>query len=155
MSLLEYTNQGPAAATVNPKPYLGKFQGWLHIILGLVMAGTVFAFLSGPNNRQIRAFAARFSQASDFGREILLRLDSGDVGGGLGMLTTYLLQTVGTGIGLLKKRAFGLVLLLGLAVRAVCRFLLFSWLLHWALCPTTTNGGVNFAYREIALALRL
>jgi hypothetical protein len=114
------TNQGPGAATVSPKSYRwGKFQGWLHIVLGLVMAGTVFAFLSAPNNRQIRAFALRFSQASDFGREILLRLDSGDVGGGLGMLTAYLLQTVGTGIGLLKKRAFGLVLFLLLTVRAV------------------------------------
>jgi uncharacterized membrane protein YedE/YeeE len=52
-------------------------------------------------------------------RETLLRCKNGDVAGAEGMLVAYLFQTVGTGIGLLKKRGFGLVLFLLLAVRAV------------------------------------
>lgn len=120
-------NSSGLHSTVSPKPYRwGKCQGWSLIILGLMMTATVLTFLIAPKNGHVREFAAAFAQVNDFGlglvnlaRETLVRCDTGDVGGGLGMLAAYLLQTVGTGVGLLKKRMFGLVLFLLLAVRAV------------------------------------
>ena len=71
------------------------------------------------------------------------------------MLTAYLLQTLGMAIRLLKKRRFGFVLFLLLAVRAVVSVSLVPRPLQSAPCPTTRNDGANFAYREIALTLRL
>jgi len=90
------------------------------------MTATVLVFLTAPKNGYVRGFAAGFAQVNDFGlglvntaRETLYMCDNGNVSGGLGMLAAYLFQTVGTGIGLLRKRMFGLVLFLLLAIRAV------------------------------------
>ena len=108
----------PPAPAARPYRW-GRFQGWALIAVGLLLVVMLAASLGVPNIKALRDFAEGFMSASGFGQEMRLMFAAGNVAGGLGMLTAYLLQTVGTGIGLLKKRTFGLVLFALLTLGAV------------------------------------
>jgi hypothetical protein len=143
----------PTLSPTSPKTYYrGKFQGWFLIVLGLLMTTAVLALLAAPKNEHLRELAVAIGRINDFGiglvntgLQILYACDKGNVAGAVGMLAAYLLQTVGTGVGLLKKRTFGLLLLLLLAVRAVAQ----SYLTSIALVSLVfTFGSLPYYYKR-------
>lgn len=116
MSPMEYAVQGPAPTLPSLRPYRwGRFQGRFLIIIGSMLIGGALAY-SAPTGTRVHKFGIGFFSADP---EISRRFESGEWGYALGMLSGYLLLTIGTGIGLLKKRTFGLVLFLLLALRAM------------------------------------
>ena len=113
-----------AQSTTTPAPATrsyrwGTFQGWALIVVGLLLVAMLLASLGVPDIKVLRDFSEGFMSSSGFGQEMRLMFAAGNVAGGLGMLAAYLLQTVGTGVGLLKKRMFGLVLFALLTVGAL------------------------------------
>jgi len=76
-----------------------------------------------PNSRFVQAFADGFFSGQpelikEY-RQALTQKDLAILGHALGVIAGLLVMTFGTGIGLLKKRTFGVVLILLLIIRAL------------------------------------
>lgn len=114
-----------ASASSQTRPYRwGKFQGWLCVVAGLLWASVATcAFVASESaiGRAIVDGALSGSGSTD----VLSRWQAWQVGRETGdfayvggFFVSQLLLTLGTGVGILKKRTFGIVLILLLILRA-------------------------------------
>lgn len=114
-----------APTPVQPLPYRwGKFQGWFEIVVGgvfCIVAVCVILVSIHPDNRVARGFVKGFFDGS--GRpELFQRAQSGaveDYSYLTGYFAVTILSAFGAGIGLLKKRLFGMICVVILIFRAI------------------------------------
>jgi hypothetical protein len=113
---MEYTSQVETVAATH-RPYRwGKFQSWLLIIVGSMLIGAALAYSAPVGSVAYRLGRAFFA---GYDKEISYLFESGNRTAALGMVMGRLVWFLGAGIGLLKKRGFGLLVFLVLTIRAV------------------------------------
>src|SRR6266478_1031326 len=117
--------QTPITTTGQALPYRwGRFQGWFEIVVGAflcLMAIFVIVLILQPDNRvargSVRGFFEGLGKPDLFQRVVSGR--SEDYGYLAGFFGVTVVLAFGAGIGLLKKRTFGIIFVLLLVVRAI------------------------------------
>jgi hypothetical protein len=108
------------AETVRPYRW-GKFQGWLLVAVATIIIAVAFCAFALKENRFAHGFVTGFLEKAAT-KEVLTRWESGTEGGDqsyvAGFFAAQIVLLLGAGIGILRKRTFGMVFVLLLIVRA-------------------------------------
>lgn len=125
------------------KPYRwGKFQGWAMVVVGAFFVLVAACTFLLPNSHAAQALVSGFFEGQG-NTEMLRRLQSREVGEYTyigGWLAGAVLLTLGSGVGILKKRMFAFVFVLFLIVRALTTVSIAS-LAFWA-------GSMPYYYKR-------